>query len=141
MRRAVLRAVANVFGRKDSDPPVGTVPLRLLMLGGDDLVLACGAPFALSFVIALAKEIKETTKTMPAGKGPLTLGAGVAIVPDSFPFYRAHELAEELARKRKTLESCDRLGRSPSPKRRGLDGHVRSMARKYSRYSATRQLD
>lgn len=111
MRRAVLSAVKEIFHVKkihhtETLSATQTIPLRLLMLGGDDLVLVCGAPFALPFVVALSKRIRETTAQLPDGLRSLSLGAGVAIVPDSFPFYRAHELAEELAESAKRLKSA-----------------------------------
>lgn len=83
--------------------------MRLLMLGGDDLVLVCGAPYALPFVRALAKHVREETKELPGDKTPLDIGAGVAIVQASFPFHRAHQLAEQLAESREPQgrESAD----------------------------------
>jgi hypothetical protein len=106
MRRAVLAAIEDVF--KERHNRMGKVPLRLLMLGGDDLLLVCGAPYALPFVKQLARRLAEETKELPAadGKtGPLDIGAGVAIVQDSFPFHRAHQLAEQLASSAKRIKS------------------------------------
>ncbi len=107
MRRAVIKAVNEVFWGKTTDTKGGDkVPLRLLMLGGDDLVLVCGAPYALPFVVKLANSVRDLTADMVDQQGPITLGAGVAIVPDSFPFYRGHELAEQLTESAKRLKSA-----------------------------------
>jgi hypothetical protein len=105
MRRAVLGAIQDVFHGKLNRRH--KVPLRLLMLGGDDLVLVCGAPYALPFVRQLAERIHEQTAALPGEKGgsaPLEIGAGVAIVQDSFPFHRAHQLAEQLATSAKRIK-------------------------------------
>ena len=103
MRQAVLKSI-EVFEGKQSDK--GQMPFRLLMLGGDDLVMVCDAPFALPFVERLAQHLRDTTKDLPDGKkgtSPLTIGAGVAITQATFPFYRAYELAEELTQSAKQL--------------------------------------
>ncbi|MFM9966016.1 MAG: Cas10/Cmr2 second palm domain-containing protein [Planctomycetaceae bacterium] len=110
MRRAVVKAVNSAFWGTSTDDGK-KVPLRLLMLGGDDLVLVCGAPYALKFVVELARSVKEFTANMVDTQreptlGAVTLGAGVAIVPDSFPFYRGHELAEQLTESAKRLKSA-----------------------------------
>ncbi|MFV1967755.1 MAG: hypothetical protein ACC628_20180, partial [Pirellulaceae bacterium] len=103
MRVAVHNALSTVFRGKRSR--TGKVPLRLLMLGGDDLVMVCGATSALRFVVELTQEVRATTKDLPDGKGRITLGVGVAIVQDSFPFYRAYELADQLASSAKRLKA------------------------------------
>ena len=104
LRQAVAGAIGEVFSGEQTRQ--GHVPLRLLMLGGDDLLLVCGAPYALPFVVALDRHLQGTTRdltTVDGGRGPLTIGAGVAIVQDSFPFHRAHQLAEQLATSAKRL--------------------------------------
>lgn len=104
VRIAVLEAIPAVF--KDQRTRNGNVPLRLLMLGGDDLVAVCEASLAMRLVIELAKAITTHTAAMPDGKGPLTIGAGIAIVQSSFPFHRAYELADQLASSAKRLKAC-----------------------------------
>jgi hypothetical protein len=64
------------------------------MLGGDDLLLVCGARYALPFVVAYAEALAK----LPLADGkPLTIGAGVAIAKETFPFFRLHAIAEALA--------------------------------------------
>ncbi len=110
-RRAVVEAVAESFGRISRGKR--HVPLRLLMLGGDDLLLVCGAAYAIDFVLKLAERLAEATAgltTASGSKGPLTVGVGMTVVQNGFPFYRAHELAEELARSAKRLVASQRCG-------------------------------
>lgn len=73
------------------------LPFQLLMLGGDDLVLVCDAPFAMPFLVAYAKALDIPDRRLPDGNGPVSIGAGVAITKQKFPFHRAHQLAEQLA--------------------------------------------
>ncbi|MCS7306402.1 MAG: hypothetical protein NZ602_15000 [Thermoguttaceae bacterium] len=107
MRQAACQAFERVFRSVRRRAKGGQqVPLRVLMLGGDDLLMVCGAPFALPFLVELAKGLRETTKNMPDHKGPLTIGAGVVMAHDKIPFHRAHELAEQLAQSAKRLKSA-----------------------------------
>jgi len=100
-RRAVVAAVGEGF--RDAAASEEPLPFRLMMLGGDDLLIACDAPRAFPFVIELCRRIREFD--LPDGH-PVDLGVGVAIVKSKYPFHNAHALAEQLA------ESAKRLYRS-----------------------------
>lgn len=103
VRQALVAALQQVFA---------TAPecYQLLMLGGDDLLLACSARYALCFVAAYAKELEKENNYL-CDKQPLTIGVGVAIAKDSFPFYRLHAMAEELADSaKKKFRSTPELG-------------------------------
>jgi hypothetical protein len=105
VRTALCRALGSVFG---GDGLRGSY--QLLMLGGDDLLLVCNAEAAFPFVIEYAKELAEPDLKLADGE-PLTIGAGIAIAKDSFPFHRLHEAAEELASSAKQLyRACPQLG-------------------------------
>lgn len=87
VRRALVTALREVFANAPG-------AYQLLMLGGDDLLLVCGARHALPFIVAYAKALAD----LPLADGkPLTIGAGVAIAKDTFPLYRLHDIAEALA--------------------------------------------
>lgn len=90
LRRALERAVTNLFG---DEPRKG---LQILMLGGDDLLIACRAPLALRLVNHLAQALNEIQNGV-SDYPRLTFGAGIAIAKPSFPFHRLHDLAEDLA--------------------------------------------
>lgn len=87
VRRALVEALTAVF----KDCPKN---YQILMLGGDDLLIACSASHALPFVCAYAEALK---KYPLSDKAPLSIGAGVAIAKNKFPFYRLHAMAEALA--------------------------------------------
>lgn len=93
MRRAIIKAVNNHF----ADCPKH---YRLLMLGGDDVLLVCRADKALPLVRDVAATLADID--LADGK-PLTIGAGIAIAKPNLPFHRLHALAEELAKSAKRI--------------------------------------
>ena len=99
MRVAVRRAVVTALAKTFTEPG-GVRPYEILMLGGDDLLLACRANRALDFARHYADEL--TRYTLADGQ-PLTVAIGVAIAQKTYPLHRLHELAEELASSAKRL--------------------------------------
>jgi hypothetical protein len=99
MRVAVRRAVVAALG-KTFTAPGGVRPYEILMLGGDDLLLACRADQALDFARIYAEELAQYRL---ADGQPLTVAIGVAIAQKTYPLHRLHELAEELASSAKRL--------------------------------------
>lgn len=99
VRRAVVDALEKTFDQKGTKENLYR-PYEILMLGGDDLLLACRADRALDFARAYAEEL--TRYTLADGH-PLTVAIGVAIAQKSYPLHRLHELAEELASSAKRL--------------------------------------
>ncbi|BCU08288.1 Cas10/Cmr2 second palm domain-containing protein [Allochromatium tepidum] len=99
MRVAVRRAVVTALTKTFTEPG-GVRPYEILMLGGDDLLLACRADRALDFARHYAEEL--TRYTLADGQ-PLTVAIGAAIARKSYPLHRLHELAEDLASSAKRL--------------------------------------
>lgn len=79
------------------------LPLRPLIVGGDDVTVVCDARFAHSFCTLLMREFENQTKDLPDGKGKATLSAGIAIVKSHYPFARAYLLSEELLKSSKKV--------------------------------------
>lgn len=98
VRRALVDALTKVFQEAPKN-------YQILMLGGDDLLVACSARYALSFVSAYAEALARHPLVDNA---PLSIGAGVAIAKSSFPFYRLHAMAETLADSAKQLYRTNR---------------------------------
>ncbi|MBK8579484.1 MAG: hypothetical protein IPN78_15085 [Candidatus Accumulibacter sp.] len=95
VRKAVVQALEKIFAnRKD------VRPYEVLMLGGDDLLIACRADKALPFALAYAGALKEIGLV---DETPLDVGIGVAIAKASYPLHRLHALAEALAASAKRL--------------------------------------
>lgn len=98
----------------------------ILLLGGDDLVVAlpatAGLPFAMRalelFEQEVARRIQESADPEVRaffqerlGDGTLSLSAGVATARDSYPFYLILELAEDLLKSAKAGATRERLER------------------------------
>ncbi len=75
------------------------LPLRPILLGGDDLTLVCDGRIALDLAATALREF-ETPSIPHLGEGgkelKLTACAGVALVRAHAPFYRSYQLAESL---------------------------------------------
>ena len=96
-------AVKPMIGLIDSHHPV---PIRPIVLGGDDVTIICRADLALPLMKAFLDRFAYTTETR-VGKilskhkvfdngHHLTACAGIAYVKSSFPFYYGYQLAESL---------------------------------------------
>jgi len=120
--KAVESIVPYVQGK---DAGTRTLPMRPLVLGGDDLTVICDAKIALPFTEEYLRQFEEMTmqeevitpiaKRMTQGtidKAWLSACAGVAIVKSHYPFFAAYSLAEELVSsakdsKKKMLQETD----------------------------------
>ena len=77
------------------------LPLRPVLLGGDDLTFLCDGRIALDLAVAVLREFErhEIPHLGPDGSpATLTACAGVALVKAHAPFHRSYELAEDLCR-------------------------------------------
>ena len=73
------------------------LPIRPLILGGDDITFVCHGKLALQytkcFMEFMASAYAETQDDLPDG---IDCCAGIAILPTAYPFFRGYELAEQL---------------------------------------------
>jgi hypothetical protein len=90
------------------------LPLRPILLGGDDLTFACDGRIALDLAIAALREF--AAHQIPhlgenGGERTLTACAGVALVKAHAPFHRSYDIAESLctSAKRARLDSNQRM--------------------------------
>ena len=107
----------------------GIIPMRPIVLGGDDLTIVCRGDVALPFVKAYLCYFEEETKRLLGdimsmhhlfGKDPhLTACAGVAFIKSSYPFHYGYGLAENLcsqakadAKRKERLQAHDGLAPS-----------------------------
>jgi hypothetical protein len=91
------------------------LPLRPVLLGGDDLTFLCDGRIALDLAVTALKEFAchPVPHLGPNGEETvLTACAGVALVKAHAPFHRSYELAEDLCRSAKRARRTDkeRLG-------------------------------
>lgn len=97
-KAAAQMAFKAVSAKLDEEKKT-VIPIRPIVLGGDDLTVICRANLAIdyvtSFINAFEKEAKEKTHQ------DLTACAGVAFIKSSFPFYYGYALAESLCNEAK----------------------------------------
>ena len=97
------------------------IPIRPIVLGGDDFTVICRADIAIDYVAAFIRHFEEnTTKYLGSTlteKGVFTEGkdtnkltacAGIAYIKSSFPFYYGYELAEALCSRAKKDAKSDK---------------------------------
>lgn len=71
----------------------GKLPLRPIVLGGDDVTFVCDGRLGLTLTEFYLGQV--TAKPLADGK-PLAVRAGIAVVKSHFPFARAYAMAEDL---------------------------------------------
>lgn len=90
--------------RNRSGDPV--LPFRPIVFGGDDITFVCdgrlGLDLAAYYLKAFCREDDPDERLVG---GPVSARAGVAVVKTHYPFSRAYDLAEELARQAKSAIS------------------------------------
>jgi CRISPR/Cas system-associated protein Cas10 (large subunit of type III CRISPR-Cas system) len=115
-KRAAKEAFDSLRIPKDGKTKI---PLRPIVLSGDDHTLICRADLALPYVNAFIQLFEKYTGEMLAdklwymdkdgkkkdiftdGSKMLSACAGIAFIKSSYPFYYAYQLAEELCSKAK----------------------------------------
>lgn len=65
------------------------LPIRPIIIGGDDITFVCPAKTAVIFA-------KKFMDYLYEGKDGFSSCAGIVIIPTKYPFFRAYQLAEEL---------------------------------------------
>lgn len=90
------------------------IPIRPVVLGGDDFTVICRADIALDFATEFIRQFENKTQqhlskiiqdhnvfSVGNVKDKLTACAGIAYIKSSFPFYYGYELAEALCSRAK----------------------------------------
>jgi hypothetical protein len=133
------RAFQDAMTIPEVAEPDGEVRLLPLILGGDDLTVVCAGRQALPFAVAFLRhfeahaeddDLPDVGEVLPAicqqalGVPRMAAAAGVALTKPHFPFFRGHELADELTTSAKQVKRrvVDRGGH-PVPCA-SLDAHV-----------------
>lgn len=111
-KQAAVEAYREVW--HVNEHPDEKIPIRPIVLGGDDFTVICRANLALPYVTAFIKHFelqthKELGDIIQAHgvfqegeiRDRLTACAGIAYVKSSYPFYYAYELAEALCTRAK----------------------------------------
>lgn len=113
LEKATVEAAQSTFKKLNEKLNIGLdklgneirIPLRPIVLGGDDLTIVCRGDIAVEYVnIFLQEFVKSTQKYLQDaikeafGKtvDHLTACAGIAFIKSSYPFYYGYQLAEAL---------------------------------------------
>jgi hypothetical protein len=80
------------------------LPVRPLILGGDDITFVCPAQVALIFAKKFMEFMIQKDDELA---GSIDCCSGVAIIPTAYPFFRGYEMAEQLcdAAKKRSRQS------------------------------------
>lgn len=130
---ATLAAAREAYNNAIKDKAEKPLPIRPIVIGGDDLTVICRGDLAADFVAEYLRAFEEQTKEKFKGLVPdieneeakkllskgLTACAGIAFIKSSYPFYYGYYLAEALCREAKNDAKSDDVkkensGRAPS---------------------------
>jgi hypothetical protein len=104
----------------------GIIPIRPIVLGGDDFTAICRGDIALDYVTEflyqfeqkthelLGETIKDNNVFGSGGADKLTACAGIAFIKSSYPFYYGYDLADALC------ERAKKDAKKDENKKRGL---------------------
>lgn len=77
-----------------------TLPIRPIILGGDDVTFVCHGKLGIWFAEKFMKSFNSNLIFNDSNR-PYSSCAGIAIVKTKYPFYRAYQMAEELCKSAK----------------------------------------
>lgn len=108
---AAARAAYAATKEKEEDEKAnGTwekMPIRPIVIGGDDLTVICRGDLAVKFVEEYLEAFERETQALTAQK--LTACAGIAFIKSSYPFYHGYNLAEALCGEAKKDAKSDKV--------------------------------
>ena len=111
----------------DSDGTI-RLPLRPILLGGDDLTFICDGRIAIDLATtalrAFATISEDTPDLQILGKEPVTACAGVALVKAHAPFSRSYQLCEDLCASAKLAKHDAESGSPSSNTGCWIDWHI-----------------
>lgn len=93
----MLREAVKEYGEYESFLELGTVekkkilPVRPLVLGGDDMTFICTAKLALRYT----RRVMEAMRKEDGKEEGVDTCAGISIQPATYPFFRGYTLAEQ----------------------------------------------
>jgi len=94
--QCAIKAIIPLVDENYSKNKPIELPMRPIILGGDDLTVIIRADLALKFTEVFLNEFEKNTETKLGKDKGLTACAGIAFVKEKFPFHYSAHLAEEL---------------------------------------------
>ncbi len=95
--KATIAAARAAYAaiKEENEDSNGRLPIRPIVIGGDDLTVICRGGLAVKFVTKYLEEFEKKTEEEQIGR-KLTACAGIAFIKSSYPFYYGYDLAEAL---------------------------------------------
>lgn len=127
--KAAARATYQIIAKKFELDKFKRIPIRPIVLGGDDFTVICRGDFALEYTKEYLQQFEHFThielgEMIKANKvfgnniaDKLTACAGVAFIKSSYPFYYGYNLAEAL---------CERAKKNAKEEKNKVDGQAQS---------------
>jgi len=117
-----FESVVNVDSLKKGEK----IPMRPIVLSGDDHTVICRADFAIQYIEAFIGNFEKSTEeklgkilsennVFKSGENYLTACAGIAFIKSSYPFYYGYQLAEAL---------CDRAKKDTKALYKANEGNL-----------------
>lgn len=121
--RSTIAAANSAFQKVKEEFKIGeraNIPLRPIVLGGDDMTIICRADIAISYTQEFLRAFEEETAknlgpmlkehhVFDKSKDSLTACAGIAFIKSSFPFHYGYHLAEALCSRAKKDAKSDAM--------------------------------
>lgn len=106
LNKATIAAANDAFKKVSSENGwKETIPIRPIVLGGDDMTIIIRGELAIEYVTEFMKKFEQYSSEgnlrhimEKAGMKRLTACAGVAFIKSSYPFYYGYALAEQLCK-------------------------------------------
>ncbi|NME28991.1 hypothetical protein HF872_10225 [Megasphaera hexanoica] len=100
-RMAFARLLDSIIAEYDTymeyfDLKKNYLPIRPLILGGDDVTFVCPARLAITYAKRFIEYMHSNLHCISSKPRHIASCAGIAILPTSYPFFRGYELAEQL---------------------------------------------
>ncbi len=139
------KEVANVQKALKDRQPFESLPADILLLGGDDLLVAVPADRALNFALSVTETFERLTQEKinalqdketrqffrdRLGDQSFTISCGVAIAKSNYPFYLLLDLAEQLLKNAKRKDG--HYSQSITERDARIDFHVVAGANSYA---------
>ncbi len=105
MNEAVNAVLEFESLRIGEDHKTHKVPLRPIVVGGDDVTILIRADLSALFTLKYVKAFEQKTKDLNEGKA-LSLGAAIVVASSSYPFAKAFTLAESVLESAKTCTAA-----------------------------------
>lgn len=99
----------------------GRIPIRPIVIGGDDFTVICRGSIAMPYVASYLRHFEEETQKMLQSLNltdmkKLTACAGIAFIKSSYPFYYGYDLAEALCSEaKKDAKAPERMHNGIAP--------------------------